>query len=147
MYLHAFVYAVGPMISTYLTGDVSSGLVWSVIAGATANYLYYWHCREQIGEIKKAGQLNQPGQEQALKEAGGVQPYVIWVGVAFYLFFMMTLIKMGQEGPPDSDQLPAKPARSAAVTSTTRIGCAAVPFTPGSEDQGDRGSRAVAGLT
>ena len=144
MYLHAFVYAVGPMISTYLTGDVSSGLVWSVIAGATGNYLYYWHCREQIGEIKKAGQLNQPEQEQALKEAGGVQPYVIWVGVAFYLLFMMTLIKMVQEGPPDSDQLPAKPARSAAVT---RIGCPAAPCIPGSEGQWDRSSRVMTGLT
>jgi Protein of unknown function (DUF2628) len=147
MYLHAFVYAVGPMISTYMTGDVSSGLVWSVIAGATGNYLYYWHCREQIGEIKKAGQLNQPEQEQALKEAGGVQPYVIWVGVAFYLLFMMTLIKMVQEGPPDSDQLPAKPARSAAVTSVTRIGCSAAPCIPGSEGQWDGRSRVIAGLT
>ena len=54
MYLHAFVYAVGPMISTYLTGDFSAGIVWSIMAGATANYLYFWHCREHIGEIKKS---------------------------------------------------------------------------------------------
>lgn len=129
MYLHAFVYAVGPMVSTYLTGDVSSGLIWSVVAGATANYLYYWYCREHIGEIKKAGQLNQPAQEQALKEAGGVQPYVIWVGVAFYILFLVTLINMAQEGPPDSDQLPAKPAKSAAIMmSMTRVDSAATRF-------------------
>ena len=36
-------------------GDFSAGIVWSVMAGATANYLYFWHCREHIGEIKKAG--------------------------------------------------------------------------------------------
>jgi hypothetical protein len=147
MYLHAFVYAVGPMVSTYLTGDISSGLVWSIIAGATANYLYYWHCREQIGEIKKAGHLDQQGQGQALKEAGGVQPYVIWVGVAFYLVFLMTLTKMVQEGPPDSDQLPVRPARSAAVTSMSMSRSASIPVTLGSEDNGDRVSRAVTGLT
>ena len=41
MYVYALVYALGPMISTYLTGDVTVGLVWSIMAGATANYVYY----------------------------------------------------------------------------------------------------------
>lgn len=145
MYLHAFVYAVGPMVSTYLTGDVSSGLVWSIIAGATANYLYYWHCREQIGEIKKASQLNQPAQEQALKDAGGVQPYVIWVGVAFYILFLVTLTQMAQEGQPDSDQRPAKPARSAAVTSERVIGSTSISLAPGSEEYWGRVAHAVLG--
>ena len=117
MYLHAFVYAVGPMISTYLTGDFSAGIIWSVMAGATANYLYYWHCREHIGEIKTSGRLSPAEQETALKESGGVQPYVIWVGVAFYLIFLVTLAKMIQEGPPDPDMRPAKPEKSAAMIS------------------------------
>ncbi len=104
MYLHAFVYAVGPMVSTYLTGDFSAGIVWSIMAGATANYLYYWHCREHITEIKKAGVVDQAGQETALKESGGVQPYVIWVGVFFYIIFLATLTKMVQEGPPGLDR-------------------------------------------
>ena len=116
MYLHAFVYAVGPMLSTYLTGDFSSGIVWSIMAGATANYLYYWHCREHIAEMKKAGQLDQAAQETALKESGGVQPYVIWVGVVFYLIFLATLTKMIQEGPPDLDRAPGKPAKQAVLT-------------------------------
>lgn len=115
MYLHAFVYAVGPVISTYLTGDLTVGIVWSIMAGATANYLYYWHCREHIAEIKKTGWLNQPAQEAAFKEAGGVQSYVIYVGIALYVIFFATLLKMIQEGPPDSDKLPAKPARPAAM--------------------------------
>ena len=112
MYLHAAVYAVGPMISTLITGDMSIGLAWSVIAGATANYLYYWHCKERIAEIKKRGWMNQTAQEAAMKEAGGVQPYVIWVGVVFYIIFLATLItSILQEGPPDSDTLPARPAK------------------------------------
>jgi hypothetical protein len=117
MYLHAFVYAVGPMISTYLTGDFSAGIIWSVMAGATANYLYYWHCREHIGEIQQSNRMNPAEQETALKESGGVQSYVIWVGVAFYIFFLVTLTKMIQEGPPDLDNRPAKPEKSAAMMS------------------------------
>jgi len=114
MYLHAFVYAVGPLVSAYLTGDITVVLVWSIIAGATANYLYYWHCKERIAEIKKSGWMNQTAQETAMNEAGGVQPYVIWVGVVFYIIFLATFIlNIFQEGPPDSDKLPAKPAKLA----------------------------------
>jgi hypothetical protein len=110
MYLYAAVYAIGPMVSTYLTGDMSSGIVWSVVAGATANYVYYWHCREQIAVIKQQA-WNDPSHEHAaLKEEGGVQPYVIWVGVAFYLLFALTMFKLLQEGALDTDMAPTKPA-------------------------------------
>lgn len=118
MYVYALVYALGPMLSTYLTGDFTVGLVWSIMAGATANYLYYWHCREQIGEIKKNAWTDPAKQDEALKDAGGVQPYVIWVGVAMYIFFALTMIKLLQEGLPDGDQLPAKPAKPAAISTT-----------------------------
>jgi hypothetical protein len=114
MYLYAMVYAVGPMISTYLTGDVTVGIVWSIMAGATGNYIYYWHCRERIGEITRAGG-DQAKQDQALREAGGVQPYVIWVGVVFYLLFTMLMVKMIQEGLSDSQ--PRKPGHQTVMKS------------------------------
>ncbi len=117
MYLHAFVYAVGPMVSTYLTGDVSAGIVWSVMAGATANYLYYWHCREHLGEMKQTSRMDPSAQGTALKESGGVQPYVIWVGIVFYLIFLATLVKMVQEGPPDLEQPSSRPAKQVALQS------------------------------
>ena len=69
MYVYALVYALGPMISTYLTGDLTVGLVWSIMAGATANYVYYWHCREHIGEIKKSSWTDPAKQDEVLKEA------------------------------------------------------------------------------
>lgn len=118
MYVYAVVYALGPMISTYLTGDLTVGLVWSIMAGATANYVYYWHCREQIGEIKKASWADPVKQDEALKEAGGVQPYVIYVGIAFYVLFTMAMIKMLQDGLPDSDRLPVRPEKPAATSMT-----------------------------
>ena len=111
MYLYAAVYAVGPMISAFITGDMSIGIAWSIIAGATGNYIYYWHCREQIAEIKKKGWNDPAGQDQALKEAGGVQQYVIYVGIAFYVLFIMTMIKLLQDGPSEGERSPGKPAK------------------------------------
>jgi len=111
MYAYALLYALGPMLSTYLTGDITVGLVWSIMAGATANYLYYWHCREQIAEIKKSSLTVPSKQDEALNEAGGVQPYVIWVGVAFYIFFTMTMFKLLQDGLPDGERIIDKPAK------------------------------------
>lgn len=116
MYLYALVYAIGPMISTYLTGDMTVGIAWSIIAGATANYIYYWHCREQIGEIKKKAWNDPTIRDQTLKEAGGVQPYVIYVGIAFYVLFIMTMIKLIQDGSPDNERSPGKPAKPVAAT-------------------------------
>jgi hypothetical protein len=118
MYLYAAVYAIGPMISTYLTGDMTSGIVWSIVAGATGNYVYYWHCREQIGAIKQQLWSEPAKQDVAVKEAGGVQPYVIWVGVALYVLFSITMFKMIQDGALDGERLPTQPAKPAATTHT-----------------------------
>ena len=117
MYTYALVYALGPMISTYLTGDITVGLIWSIMAGATANYVYYWHCREQIGKIKKGSWTDPVKQDGALKEAGGVQPYLIYVGIALYVLFILTMIKTLQDGPPDGDPSPGKPAKPVSANS------------------------------
>ena len=113
MYLYAAVYAIGPMVSTYLTGDMTSGIVWSVVAGATANYVYYWHCREHIAAIKQQAWNDPAQQHDVLKEEGGVQPYVIWVGVVLYLLFSLMMFKMLQEGALEIEKAPKKPAKTA----------------------------------
>jgi len=118
MYVYALVYALGPMISTYLTGDVTVGLIWSIMAGATANYVYYWHCREQIGALKKNAWTDPAKQDEVLKERGGVQSYVIWIGVALYVLFAITMtFKMLQDGPPDGERSPEKLAKPTAASS------------------------------
>jgi hypothetical protein len=117
MYVYALVYALGPMISTYVTGDITVGLIWSIMAGATANYIYYWHCREKIGEIKQGSWSDPAKRDEVLKEAGGVQPYLIYVGIALYVLFILSMIKMVQEGPPGGDRSPEKPAKPASASS------------------------------
>ena len=118
MYLYAAVYAIGPILSTYLTGDMTSGLVWSIVAGGTGNYIYYWTCREQISAIKQRAWNDPAKRDAAIKEAGGVQPYVIWVGVVLYMLFSITMFKMLQEGLPDFERPPSKPAKPAAAVTT-----------------------------
>lgn len=118
MYLYAAVYAIGPIISTMMTGDMSSGIVWSIVAGATGNYVYYWHCREQIGAIRQRSWNDVAQQDAAVKEAGGVQPYVIYVGIALYVLFSMTMFKMIQEGSFEGETLPTKPAKSTVTINT-----------------------------
>jgi hypothetical protein len=123
MYLYAALYAIGPMVSTYLTGDMSSGIVWSVVAGATANYVYYRHCREHIAAIKQQAWNDHAQQRAAMKEEGGVQPYVIWVGVVLYLLLAVAMFSMLEEGVLDFDNLPKKPA--ARASNATALSAAA----------------------
>jgi len=117
MYTYALVYALGPMISTYLPGDITVGLIWSIMAGATANYVYYWHCREHVGRIKQGPWSDPAKRDEALKETGGVQPYLIYVGIALYVLFIISMIRMVQEGPPGGDRLPEKPAKPVSASS------------------------------
>lgn len=113
MYLYAAVYAIGPVLSAYFTGDLTVGVVWRVMAGASANYIYYWHVQEHVTAIKEKAGLGGRAQEQSLKDLGGVQPYVVWVGVALHILMFAVLIKAIQEGPQGGGAVPPlKPAPS-----------------------------------
>lgn len=106
MYLYAFVYAVGPAVSTFVTQDLTAGVVWSVMAGVSANYVYYWHVRECVEEIKRKPWLDRTAQEAALQESGGVQPYVIGVGIVLYALFFASLYQVIQNGPTEGGKFP-----------------------------------------
>jgi hypothetical protein len=119
MYLYAVVYAVGPVISAYLTGDITVGIVWRVMAGASANYIYYWHVREHLAPIRQKQGWDTTGQERALKDLGGVQPYVVWVGVALHVLLLALLIQAYQEGSQEGGK-PA-PTKSRPTPSRTTL--------------------------
>ncbi len=106
MYLYAFVYAIGPVVTAMLTGDFTVGIVWRMIAGVSANYIYFWHIREQLAGLRSQLRGEAADQEAAVKEAGGVQPYVIWVGVILHLFLAFVIVKAIQDGPPDGLKSP-----------------------------------------
>ncbi len=105
MYLYALVYALGPVLSAYFTGDFTVGIVWRIIAGVSANYIYFWHIKEQLAGITQRAGADRQELDLALKDEGGVQPYVIGVGVVLHLLMLGLLVKAIQEGPPDGNPL------------------------------------------
>lgn len=105
MYLYALLYAVGPVLSVVLTGDMTVGVVWRMLAGASANYIYFWHVTDHVQRIRARGGLDSLTRVRLVKEEGGVQPYVLWLGAALHLFMIGLIIAAVQQGPPDGQPL------------------------------------------
>ena len=106
MYMYALVYAIGPVISAFITGDFTVGVVWRVIAGASANYLYYWHLKDHLLRIRARHFPEQSSRLRALAEEGGVQVYVLWLGVALHVLMVGILISAVGNGPPEGFPVP-----------------------------------------
>lgn len=85
MYLYALVYAIGPVMAFYFTQEMSADIVWRLMAGASANYLYFWHIKEQLGDIRKQAGFDGGARDRLIRDAGGVQVYVVWVGIGLLL--------------------------------------------------------------
>lgn len=115
MYLYALIYALGPVLSAYLTGDFTVGFVWRVMAGVSANYIYYWHVREHITEIRKGPPLGPGALEEQIRDRGGVQTYVLWLGVVLYVMLFFIVIQIIREGPPPTGPLQPGKAKATAV--------------------------------
>ena len=113
MYVYAMIYAVGPVIAFYLTQDLSADIVWRLMAGVSANYIYFWHVKEQVGKIKTERITDGEARRHMFGELGGVQPYVVWVGVGLLVLKVVLVVIIFKEGPPegsDRDRPKAKPA-------------------------------------
>lgn len=105
MYLFALLYAVAPALAIFMTGDVMVGIVSRVLAGASANYLYYWHVKDKVQRIMAMPSLDDPGRAHLIQEEGGVQPYVLWLGVVLHMLMLGLLAATIAQGPPVEDPL------------------------------------------
>ncbi len=101
MYMYAAVYLVGPVISFFLTGDITVGFIWRIIAGVSANYLYYWHVKDHLGRVRKEAGPFRPIPQHLLRDTGGVQPYVFVLAILLHVFVLVLLFK----GPPPDSAL------------------------------------------
>jgi hypothetical protein len=68
--------------------------------------VYYWHVKEQVGRVLADRSADAGARERMIREAGGVQPYVIWVGVILHVILVALLVAAVREGPPDG-KMPA----------------------------------------
>ncbi len=101
MYMYSAVYLVGPFVILFLTGNIVVTLVWHVIAGASANYLYFWHVKEHLKRIREEIGAHRPISADILRDAGGVQPYVFVLAIILFIFnffFYFSVVK----GPPQN---------------------------------------------
>ncbi len=117
MYVYALIYAIGPAMAFYMTQDLSADIIWRIIAGASANYIYFWHAKEQLAKIKSERSMGTESRQKLLGELGGVQPYVVWVGVGLLVLKISLVIAMFKEGPPDGPKGPPAKPHPASVTS------------------------------
>ena len=114
MYLYAAVYLVGPAIFVYFTGDPTVTFAWQVIAGASANYLYFWHIRDHLKRFREQLGPNHHISEELLQDSGGVQPYVILLAILLHVFVFFLILQGPQEnGPPE--QLGGSPPQNEEV--------------------------------
>lgn len=116
MYIYALIYANGPAIAFYITQDLSADIVWRIMAGASANYIYFWHVKEQLAKIKGERATDSDTRRQLLGELGGVQPYVVWVGVGLLVLKIGLVVAMIKEGAPDGSKGPGTKPRPAGYT-------------------------------
>ncbi len=105
MYLFAFVYFIGPIVSVFLTNDITVPIVWSVIASVSANYVYYWHLKDLLLKVKTRAGLDHMARMRGLADEGGVQPYVFWLVAASLLLKIGVFFAVLGE-PPFEEDLP-----------------------------------------
>ncbi len=101
MYMFALLYAVAPALAIFITGDMTVGIVSRMLAGASANYLYYWHVKDKLQRIMSLPDMDSTARAEMVREEGGVQPYVLWLGVALHVFMMGLVVSAISEGPPE----------------------------------------------
>ena len=105
MYMFALLYAVAPALAIFITGDMTVGIVSRVLAGGSANYLYYWHVKDKIQRIMSMPNMDATARARLIHEEGGVQPYVLWLGAALHVFMFVLLVMAVSQGPPEGDLL------------------------------------------
>jgi hypothetical protein len=103
MYMFALLYALAPALAIFLTGDMMVGLVSRILAGASANYLYYWHVKDKVQRIMAIPNTDATVRVRLIQEEGGVQLYVLWLGAALHMLMLGLLIAAISQGPPGTN--------------------------------------------
>ncbi|HEV8242387.1 MAG TPA: zinc ribbon domain-containing protein [Nitrospirales bacterium] len=81
MYLHAAIFLFGGLLPMILGAGLVGVVIWNLFAAITANYLYYMHTKLSLVLIGRRAGLDETARDRLVTDAGGIQPYVWWLGV------------------------------------------------------------------
>ena len=81
MYLHAGVFLLGGFLPLLLGAGLVGVVIWNVLASIAANYLYYMHVKLTLAMIEQKAGLDPAVHDRLITDAGGIQPYVWWLGI------------------------------------------------------------------
>ena len=81
MYLHAAIFLFGGLLPMVLGAGLVGVVIWKLCAAVAANYLYYMHIKLSLVLIERRAGLDQEARDRLIHDAGGIQPYVWWLGI------------------------------------------------------------------
>ena len=81
MYVHAGVFLIGGLLPMLFGAGLVGAVLWNGVAGVTANFLYYLHVKFKLEVIQRRTPTDRAIRDALIADAGGVQPYVWWLGV------------------------------------------------------------------
>ncbi|MDO8546247.1 MAG: zinc ribbon domain-containing protein [Nitrospirales bacterium] len=80
MYLHAAIFLFGGLLPMVLGAGLVGVVIWNLFAAVAAKYLYYMHIKLSLAMIDRRAGLDQDMRDHLIHDAGGIQPYVWWLG-------------------------------------------------------------------
>ncbi len=110
MYLHATVFLIGGLLPVFLGAGLVGVIIWNIFAAASANYLYYMHVKLSLAMIEQRAGLDQEARAHLIHDAGGIQPYVWWLGIgmaALKIAFVFGIMDAPVPVTPPSNGSPA----------------------------------------
>ena len=81
MYLHAAIFLFGGLLPMVLGAGLVGVVIWNLFAAVAANYLYYMHIKLSLAVIDRRAGLDHDARDLLIHDAGGIQPYVWWLGI------------------------------------------------------------------
>jgi hypothetical protein len=100
MYMHAAVFLVGVLLPVLLDAGTVGVLIWNGFAGLTANFLYYTHVKLNLAMIDRRPAMDIAARERLIADAGGIQPYVWWLGLGLMAVAIAQGILQAPPTPP-----------------------------------------------
>ena len=100
MYMHAAVFLVGVLLPVLLDAGTVGVLIWNGFAGLTANFLYYTHVKLNLAIIDRRSATDTTARERLIADAGGIQPYVWWLGLGLMAVAIAQGVLQAPPPPP-----------------------------------------------